>query len=202
MNKFLSVLVVVCLFTSAPVAAEEKMDAASGTVQKTTFAGGCFWCLESDMEKLEGIVSAVSGYMGGSGENPTYQDYAQRGFIEVVEVEFDSNRISYQDLLSYFWRHVDPLDSGGQFCDRGYAYTTAIFYHDEFQRKTAEDSKQKLEQSKKLSAPIMTPIASASIFYPAEEYHQDYYKKNPLKYKYYRFNCGRDQRIKKVWGGK
>jgi peptide methionine sulfoxide reductase msrA/msrB len=165
-----------------------------------TFAGGCFWCVESDFEKLPGVVRAVSGYTGGRGDNPTYENYGQKGHVEAVQVVYDPAKVSYQALLDYFWRHVDPTDSGGQFVDRGPQYRSAIFYHDAEQQRLAEASKQALEKSKRFSKPIVTEILPLTKFFPAEDYHQDYYKTHAVKYKYYRWNSGRDQFLQKVWG--
>ena len=169
-------------------------------LQTATLAGGCFWCVESDFEKLPGVVEAISGYTGGRGDNPTYENYAQKGHVEAVQVVYDPAKVSYQALLDYFWRHVDPTDPGGQFVDRGAQYRSAIFYHDAEQQRLAEASKQALEKSKRFSKPIVTEILPLTKFFPAEDYHQDYYKTHAVKYKYYRWNSGRDQFIQKVWG--
>jgi peptide methionine sulfoxide reductase msrA/msrB len=163
-------------------------------------AGGCFWCVESDFEKVPGVVEAISGYTGGRGENPTYEDYAAKGHVEAVKVIYDPQKVSYRELLAYFWRHVDPTDPGGQFVDRGPQYRSVIFYQDEEQKQQAEESKQALEKSGKFGKPIVTEILKLGKFYPAEAYHQDYYKTHALKYKYYRWNSGRDQFLEKVWG--
>ncbi len=164
------------------------------------FAGGCFWCVESDFEKLPGVVEAISGYTGGGGDNPTYDNYAQKGHVEAVQVVYDPAKVSYKELLDYFWRHVDPTDPGGQFVDRGPQYRSVIFYHDAEQQRLAEASKQALEKSKRFSKPIVTEILPLTKFFAAEDYHQDYYKTHAVKYKYYRWNSGRDQFIQKVWG--
>ena len=169
-------------------------------LQTATFAGGCFWCVESDFEKLPGVVEAVSGYTGGRGDNPTYEDYGQKGHVEAVQVVYDPAKVSYKELLDYFWRHVDPTDPGGQFVDRGAQYRSVIFYHDAEQQRLAEASKQALEKSKRFAKPIVTEILPLTKFYRAEDYHQDYYKTHAVKYKYYRWNSGRDQFIQKVWG--
>ncbi|MGO9567090.1 MAG: peptide-methionine (S)-S-oxide reductase MsrA [Desulfomonilaceae bacterium] len=168
--------------------------------EKATFAGGCFWCMQPPFEKLDGVVQVVSGYTGGTGENPTYEDYAQKGHSEAVQITYDPSKISYSQLLDVFWRQIDPTDPGGQFVDRGPQYRSAIFFHNEEQKKLAEESKEALGKSGKFDKPIVTEIIKASVFYKAEEYHQDYYKKNPLRYKFYRFNSGRDQYLDKVWG--
>jgi peptide methionine sulfoxide reductase msrA/msrB len=169
-------------------------------LQTATLAGGCFWCVESDFEKLPGVVEAVSGYTGGRGDNPTYENYGQKGYVEAVQVVYDPAKVSYQALLDYFWRHVDPTDPGGQFVDRGPQYRSAIFYRDAEQQRLAEASKQALEKSKRFSKPIVTEILPLTKFYRAEDYHQDYYKTHAVKYKYYRWNSGRDQFLQKVWG--
>jgi len=170
-------------------------------LETALFAGGCFWCMEKPFEELDGVISVVSGYAGGTTRNPTYQDYSGAGHIEVVQIRFDPARISYEKLLDVYWRQVDPTDAGGQFVDRGHAYTTGIFYYNEQQRQLAQDSRKALAQSGRYSKPVITPIEHAPTFYPAEEYHQDYYKKNPVRYWYYRSRSGRDQFLEQVWGG-
>jgi peptide methionine sulfoxide reductase msrA/msrB len=165
-----------------------------------TFAGGCFWCVEADFEKLPGVAEAVSGYAGGKGDHPTYDDYAAKGHVEVVRITYDPALVTYQQLLDYFWRHMDPTDPGGQFVDRGPQYRGVIFYHDEEQKRLAEESKKELAKSGRFRKPIVTEILPATKFYRAEDYHQDYYKTHATKYKYYRWNSGRDQFLKKVWG--
>ncbi len=165
-----------------------------------TLAGGCFWCVESDFEKVPGVIKVISGYAGGKGENPTYETYAKMGYIEAVQVYYDPKKITYEQLLNYFWRHIDPTDAGGQFVDRGPQYRSAIFYQDDEQRQIAEKSKQALEKSGKLGKPITTDLIKLTKFYPAEEYHQNYHTKNPLRYKYYRSGSGRDKTVKKLWG--
>jgi len=166
---------------------------------KAIFAGGCFWCMEPPFEKLKGVTNVVAGYAAGSGKNPTYEDYAQKGYIEAVEVSYDPSQITYKDLLDTFWRQINPTDNNGQFCDRGPQYKPAIFYYDENQKRLAEESKKMLDESKKFDAPVNTEIFPASTFYPAEGYHQGYYKTHPIQYKFYRFNCGRDRFLKKIW---
>lgn len=169
---------------------------------QATFAGGCFWCMEPPFDKLDGVVSTISGYTGGSKVAPTYEEVSAggTGHAEVLQVTYDPAKVSYEKLLDVYWRNVDPTDKGGQFCDRGDQYRTAIFYHDAEQKRLAEQSKAELERSKLLKQPIVTPVVAASQFYPAEEYHQDYYKKNPTRYKFYRFTCGRDKRLQELWG--
>ncbi|UCG34904.1 MAG: peptide-methionine (R)-S-oxide reductase MsrB [Candidatus Omnitrophota bacterium] len=180
---------------------EEKIDVGidESKLQKATFAGGCFWCMESPFDKLDGVSEVISGYTGGSGDNPTYTDYGKKGHLEAIQITYDSSKITYKELLGVFWRQIDPTDPAGQFVDRGPYYRTAIFYHNDEQRKLAADSKQKLKKSGRFKKPIVTEIIKASKFYPAEEYHQDYYKKSPFRYKIYRFGSGRDQYLKKMW---
>jgi len=170
------------------------------TTERAIFAGGCFWCMEKPFEKLDGVLSVTSGYTGGTTENPTYEDYVAGGHIEVVEIVYDPSKVSYDKLLDVYWHQVDPTDPGGQFVDRGHAYTTAIFYTTEEQKEKAEKSKTDLEKRGVYDKPIVTPIEPAVTFYPAEDYHQDYYKKNPLRYKFYRAGSGRDNYLDGVWG--
>ncbi|MGE0172123.1 MAG: peptide-methionine (S)-S-oxide reductase MsrA [Oligoflexales bacterium] len=166
-----------------------------------TFAGGCFWCMEPPFEKLPGVKEVISGYMGGTKANPKYQEVSSgtTGHAEVVTVTFDPKVISYQDLLETFWRNIDPTDAEGQFVDRGKQYRSVIFFYDEAQKESATESKEILTKAKIFSAPIVTDIEPAGAFYPAEDYHQDYFKKNPLRYKFYRYNSGRDDFLEKVW---
>jgi len=168
---------------------------------KATFAGGCFWCLESDFKKIDGVIEAVSGYIGGDTENPTYQEVSLggTGHAEAIQVHYDPAKINYDELLDIFWRHVDPTDAGGQFVDRGSQYRPAIFYHDEEQKRLAQASKQALAQSGTFDKPIATEIVEFTKFYPAEDYHQDYYKTNPLRYRLYRYGSGRDRFLDKTW---
>ncbi len=167
---------------------------------KATFAGGCFWCMEKPFEALKGVKTVVSGYTGGTTKNPDYHNYAAGGHVEAVEITYDPAVISYERLLEVYWRQINPTDPDGQFVDRGHAYTTAIFYHNEEQKAAAEKSKQALTESGIFTKPIVTPILPATTFYPAEEYHQDYYRKNPIRYKFYRYGSGRDQFLEKIWG--
>jgi peptide-methionine (S)-S-oxide reductase len=169
-----------------------------------TFAGGCFWCMEPPYDKLPGVTATISGYMGGRNANPTYPEVSSgnTGHAEVVQVVYDPKKVSYEKLLEVFWHNVDPTVKDRQFCDSGNQYRTAIFFHDEAQRKAAEASKAALEKSKPFKDALVTPIEMAGAFYPAEEYHQDYYKKNPVRYQIYRSGCGRDARLKQLWGDK
>jgi peptide methionine sulfoxide reductase msrA/msrB len=188
---------------SEAVQKEMKMETTIEEInlRKATFAGGCFWCTEADFEKVPGVVKAVSGYTGGKKENPTYEEVSAgtTGHVEAVQVYYDPAKVTYEELLDYFWRHIDPTDPGGQFVDRGSQYRSVIFYHDEEQKRIAEKSREALDKSGKFNKPIVTEIVKLTTFYEAEEYHQDYYKKNPLRYKFYRYNSGRDQFLKKVW---
>jgi peptide methionine sulfoxide reductase msrA/msrB len=182
----------------AQAAAPGKEQAEVAT-QRGLFAGGCFWCMESPFEKLDGVISVLSGYAGGTTDNPTYDNYMAGGHIEVVEVVFDPQRVSYRQLLDTFWRQIDPTDAGGQFVDRGHAYSSAIFYFDEEQKQQAEQSKQQLAASGIFQKPLVTPVLPAPRFFPAEEYHQDYYKKSSLRYNYYRSRSGRDEFLQQTW---
>ena len=185
-------------------AATSMAPAQSNTPPKAvaTFAGGCFWCVEADFDKVAGVISTTSGYAGGSVANPTYYQVSagSTGHTEAVEVTFDPAKISYDKLLDVFWVNHDPTVKDRQFCDAGSQYRPEIFYHSEEQKRLAEASKAKWEKQKPFRQPILTPITQASEFYPAEDYHQDYYEKNPLRYKFYRLNCGRDQRLEELWG--
>lgn len=169
---------------------------------KAYFAGGCFWCMEEAFEKVEGVTSVVSGYMGGTVANPSYEQVSagQTGHAESVEVTYDPAKVTYQQLLDVFWHNVDPVTPNAQFCDHGSQYRSALFYGTDEERRAAEESKSALEQTKRFSQPIVTQLVTASTFYPAEEYHQDFYKKNPIRYKYYKFSCGRAQRLEALWG--
>ena len=167
-----------------------------------TFAGGCFWCMEPAFDKLKGVISVVPGYTGGTKKDPTYEEVSSgsTGHAESVQIVYDPSKIGYSDLLTVFWHNIDPTVKDRQFCDVGNQYRSAIFYHDEEQRTLAEASKKALEESNRFNGPINTEIVPASTFYPAEEYHRQYYKKNPVRYKFYRWNCGRDSRLKELWG--
>ncbi len=167
-----------------------------------TFAGGCFWCMEQPFDKIEGVLATTSGYAGGKKSNPTYEEVSGggTGHTEVVQVLYDPKKVTYEKLLDVFWRNVDPTVRDRQFCDVGSQYRTSIFVHTDDQRRAAEASKTALEKSKPFKEAIVTPIVVAAEFWPAEEYHQDYYVKNPLQYSYYRTGCGRDVRLKKLWG--
>jgi peptide-methionine (S)-S-oxide reductase len=194
--------VAIALAAAGAVAQQDATTMPKDGHALATFAGGCFWCMEPPYDKLDGVLATTSGYAGGDKTDPTYQEVSAggTGHAEVVQITYDPAKVSYEALLEVFWRNIDPLDAGGQFCDRGDQYRTAIFVHDEEQRQLAEASKQALVDSGRFEQPIVTEIAAAGPFYPAEDYHQDYYEKNPLRYKFYRWNCGRDQRLAEVWG--
>ena len=177
--------------------------AANVAADKTVLAGGCFWCVESDFEKLDGVTVAISGFTGGNLKDPTYNGNHE-GHYEAVEITYDPKKVSYEKLLEYFWVHIDPFDNKGQFCDKGPSYRSAIFVASDAEREFAEQSKQKVVE-RFPDQKVVTPILNASIFYPIkgdESYHQDYYKNNPMRYRMYRWNCGRDQRLKEIWGDK
>jgi peptide methionine sulfoxide reductase msrA/msrB len=191
LESTLLLLIAVPVYPAAPVQFE-----------KATFAGGCFWCMTPPFEKLEGVKEVISGYTGGHTKNPTYEDVTSEttGHLESIEVLYDPSRISYKKLLDVFWGQINPTDAGGQFVDRGPSYQSAIFYHTEEQKRLAEESKKKLAASGRFDKPIATEIRPAGVFYRAEDYHQDYWKKNPVRYKFYRHNSGRDQYLAKAWG--
>lgn len=190
----LGFLMVLGLWTSA-LGSEQQ-------TAKTTFAGGCFWCMEAAFDKLEGVISTTSGYIGGHIKDPTYQQVSAggTGHAEAVEVIYDPATVGYAKLLEAFWRNIDPLDAKGQFCDKGSQYRSAIFYHTDEERRLAEASKATLESGDRLGQTVVTEIVPATAFYPAEGYHQDYYTKNPVRYKFYSYGCGRDKRLQKLWG--
>jgi len=210
MNRRLKMLLplAVLLFGSVAIWTHAgQTDAAIGgsvATETATFAGGCFWCMEPPYDKLDGVLSTTAGYIGGHKDDPTYREVSagDTGHAEVVQVIYDPAKVSYETLLEVFWRNVDPTTPDRQFCDRGSQYRTGIFYHSEEQMRIADASKESLAESKPFAAPVVTEIAPAGKFYPAEDYHQDYYQKNPLRYKFYRFNCGRDQRLAELWSVK
>ena len=208
MKKLITLTSMTLLMSCSAAAGPEQDDAVNAkpissaeTTDEAIFAGGCFWCVEADFEKLPGVIEAVSGYTGGHTDNPTYKEvtYKDTGHYEAVKVVFDPARVSYPELVEYFWRHVDPTDPYGQFCDKGDSYRTAIFARPD-QIGYAKESKDNIIRTKPFEADIETPVLPAQTFYDAEDYHQDYYKKNSVKYKYYRNGCRRDKRIKQLWG--
>lgn len=186
------ILLIACLALNQAALAAEK---------QAIFAGGCFWCIESDFEKLDGVSAAISGYIGGQVANPTYSQVSSgnSGHTEAVKIVFDNDIVTYEELLAHFWVNIDPLDGGGQFCDRGSQYRSEIFYLNQSQRLAAQQSLNQLIASAKLRGDVKTAITIATEFYVAEDYHQDYYKKNPNRYNYYRWRCGRDSRLKELW---
>ena len=201
LSRFMAALAGLVLGVALAATAAEPV-AQGKTTATAIFAGGCFWCMVHPFDDLPGVVSVTSGYTGGHKVNPTYQEVSagDTGHVEAVQIVFDPKQIGYEKLLDVFWRNVDPIDKGGQFCDRGSTYQSAIFYQNEEQKRLAEQSKATVE--KKLGKAVVTAIRPAATFYAAEDYHQDYYKKNPLRYKYYRYSCGRDQRLEELWGKK
>lgn len=196
MLKIIPIAILLALLGVFPVTAANSAGTATAT-----FAGGCFWCMEPPYDALDGVLSTTSGYIGGEKADPTYHEVSagSTGHTEAVQVVYDPNKVSYKKLLEVFWRNVDPTVTDRQFCDVGNQYRTGIFYHDAEQKRLAEDSKSQLESTKPFPEPIVTEIASAGTFYPAEDYHQDYYVTNPLRYKFYRYNCGRDKRLRELW---
>lgn len=191
----------VCSAPQTKTAQAQDNTIGASQTKSAIFAGGCFWCTESDFEKLPGVVAAVSGYTGGTTKNPTYKEvtYKNTGHYEAVKVTYDPSKVTYSELVEYYWTTVDPTDPRGQFCDKGESYRTAIFADPE-QIATAKQSKEALSATKPFKADIVTPVLPSQTFYNAETYHQDYYKKNPLRYKYYRNGCGRDKRLEQLWG--
>ncbi len=191
------VLAVVCLVTLSL-----RPGGAEAASEYAIFAGGCFWCMEAPFDKLDGVISVTPGYTGGQKKNPTYKEVSAggTGHAEAVQIAFDPSKISYTRLLDVFWHNIDPTVQDRQFCDQGHQYRSAIFYASEQQRAAALKSREALSKSKPFPAAIVTEITAASQFYPAEEYHQHYYKKNPLRYRYYRSSCGRDKRLQELWG--
>ncbi len=198
----LSTLLLCMLLAVRASADESSPSAGEASPAKATFAGGCFWCMEPPFDKLDGVLSTTSGYTGGRTPNPSYAEVSAggSGHAEAVQVAFDPSKIAYEDLLEVFWRNIDPTTPDRQFCDKGSQYRSGIFTHDETQRSLADQSKRNLEAAGVLEGPIVTEITRAGVFWPAEEYHQDYYRKNSLRYKYYRHGCGRDRRLKELWG--
>lgn len=185
-----------------PARAGDAAPQARAGTASAVFAGGCFWCMEKPFDELPGVTSTTSGYAGGKLRNPTYEQVStgNTGHIEVVRVEYDPDEISYEALVDVFWRNIDPVDARGQFCDKGHQYTSAIFYGSEDEKEIAEKSMRVLEESGRLPTRIATRIVPAAEFWDAEDYHQDYYKKNPIRYRYYRYGCGRDARLEQLWG--
>ena len=197
MNQLRTVMVWLLLLPGQALA----QGALAAVTEQATFAGGCFWCMESEFQELPGVLSVVSGFTGGRKQNPTYEEVSAggTGHTESILITYEPAKISYARLLDVFWRNIDPTDKGGQFCDRGSQYRSGIFVHNAEQKKQAEESKQRLIASQKLPT-VHTPIDPATRFWPAEAYHQDYYSRNPIRYNYYRYGCGRDRRLEELWG--
>ncbi len=191
MHKLSLVLLLTSLLVSTAPGAEKS--------EVATFAGGCFWCMEGPFEKLDGVKEVLSGYTGGTGDKPTYENYGDTGHTEAVQITFNPDKVTYDKLLDVLWRSMDPTDADGQFVDRGKSYRPGIYFHSEAQKKAIEASKAALVKSKRFSKPIVLEVLPAGKFWPAEEYHQDYYKKNPVRYQYYRYRSGRDQFLDSVW---
>ncbi|MGH8245223.1 MAG: peptide-methionine (S)-S-oxide reductase MsrA [Gammaproteobacteria bacterium] len=201
-NRFrLTLLLLLSCLNSIHAVAETGPSVPPGA-KLATFAGGCFWCIEPPYDKLNGVLSTISGYTGGHKRDPSYEEVSSgvTGHVEAVQIVYDPAQVSYEKLLDVYWQNTDPTRNDGQFCDAGDQYRPVIFYHDEEQRLLAQLSKDELEKLKKLPAPILTEIAPAAAFYAAETYHQDYYAKNPVRYKLYRYGCGRDKRLDELWG--
>jgi peptide-methionine (S)-S-oxide reductase len=201
-SYFAAVVVALAGATAGPASAQTPKPAAEKpAAAKATFAGGCFWCVEEAFDKVPGVLATISGYTGGKTKSPTYEQVSsgRTGHTEVVQVEYDPKRVSYEKLLDVFWRNIDPTQRDAQFCDHGSQYRSGIFYHDDEQRKLAEASKAALMKNKPFKGEIVTEVTRASEFYAAEDYHQDYYQKNPVRYKFYKTGCGRDARLKELW---
>jgi len=199
------VFILYLLVTGQSVSAEgNESTAATHDTNVATLAGGCFWCMEPPFDKLEGVISTTSGYTGGHTKNPSYKQTSsgKTGHTEAIQIVYDPRMVSYEKLLDVFWHNIDPTTPDRQFCDRGNQYRSEIFYHNEKQKHQAEASKAALNKSKPFKAPIVTQVTQATTFYTAEDYHQDYYKKNPIRYRYYRYGCGRDKRLEQLWGEK
>jgi len=199
LNKYIIPLLFILGFTTEVIAQE-----ANAKTETAVFSGGCFWCVESDFDKMPGVLKTTSGYIGGHKKNPGYKEVSAgtTGHTEAVEVVYDPNKITYRELADRFWLTIDPTVKNQQFCDHGEQYRTGIFYNNQQRKMDAEQSKQEIEKTKPFNQAIVTEITTATTFYPAEDYHQDYYKKNPLRYKFYRYNCGRDARLEELWGKK
>ena len=195
-----AVVMAAVLAGSSPLGAAPG-EAGGDELAQAIFAGGCFWCMEPPYDKLEGVVATTSGYTGGHLKDPSYEDVTagDTGHYEAVRVTYDPDQTSYQRLLEVFWRNIDPFDAGGQFCDRGSSYRSAIFYGNEKQKALARESLERMQA--RFDKPVVTPVLPAETFWPAEDYHQDYYEKNPVRYKFYRYTCGRDARLEEIWGG-
>jgi peptide-methionine (S)-S-oxide reductase len=198
LSRWFTLLLLGC----AAINVHAESGAADTRYEKAIFAGGCFWCMEPPFDKLDGVISTTSGYTGGNKKNPTYKEVSRggTGHTEAIQIIYDPTRVSYEELLNEFWHNIDPTNANGQFCDWGSQYRSEIFYQDTEQEKLAKKSKGALIELKPFDAPVVTNVTQASVFYPAEDYHQDYYQKNPIRYKFYRYGCGRDKRLEELWG--
>lgn len=198
LTRWLALVLLSCVAGSSLAA-----DTSTETPYETaTFAGGCFWCMEGPFDRLDGVISTTSGYTGGDQKNPTYKEVSRggTGHAEAVQIVYDPAKISYEELLRVFWHNIDPTNANGQFCDWGNQYRSEIFYHTAEQEELARQSLASLNETKPFAAPVVTRVTQAGRFYPAEDYHQDYYQKNPVRYKFYRYGCGRDKRLEELWG--
>jgi len=195
-------LILTLSLLTTPLFASPETDNSAKNQETAIFAGGCFWCMEPPFDKLDGVISTTSGYTSGDKKNPTYREVSagKTGHTEAIQIVFDPKKVSYAKLLEVFWKNIDPVAVNRQFCDAGTQYRSGIYYQNETQEKAAKSSLSQLEKNKPFKESIATEVVAASTFYPAEDYHQDYYLKNPLRYKYYRFSCGRDNRLTELWG--
>lgn len=202
LKRLVAVLSMICISSMAGLAGAQELKSSAGSTERAIFAGGCFWCMEAPFDKIPGVHKVTVGYTGGTKANPTYKEVSagKTGHTEAVELVFDPQVVSYKKLLHIFWRQIDPTTPDAQFCDRGSQYRSGIFYLSEDQRKAAEESKEVLQKKAAFKGKIVTEITKAGPFYAAEEYHQQYYKKNPIRYKYYRYSCGRDKVLDSLWG--
>jgi len=202
MKNFSRAFLFICLCITTGIVVSETKTSSESPLKTAVFAGGCFWCIEADFEKLDGVQTVVSGYTGGSSETADYKTvtYNETGHFEAVEVTYNPTTVSYSELVEYFWRHIDPTNPYGQFCDKGSSYLSAIFYANEEEQKIVDESLANLKKNKPFDGEIVTQILPAKPFYLAEDYHQDYYKKNPIRYNLYRRGCRRDQRVEQLWG--
>jgi peptide-methionine (S)-S-oxide reductase len=200
-SRFLHAIVAVAFMGAASAVLAQSAAPEAGR-KTAVFAGGCFWCMEHPFDEIDGVISVTSGYSGGTKSNPTYEEVSSgtTGHAEAVQVVYDPAKVSYQKLVDVFWRNIDPLIANAQFCDHGTQYRSAIFYQDDEQKRIAEASKEALAKSGRFDRPIVTQIVAATTFWPAEGYHQHYYRTHPVQYKFYRYNCGRDQRLEQLWG--
>ncbi len=199
---FLATAMIATVMLATSICRAQAADASAPGLETATFAGGCFWCMQPAFDHIPGVVSTVVGYTGGEKQHPTYEEVSDggTGHAESIEISFDPKKVSYQKLLDVFWHNIDPTSTDREFCDVGHQYRTAIFFHGAEQEREAKESEKQIEETKPFKDPIVTEIVAASTFWPAEDYHQDFYLKEPVRYKFYRYNCGRDQRLRELWG--